>query len=415
MKHGFAQRGKRAPHLRPPRNPRLTVLAWLIAFLATGPFSAAQSVHSKLILLDGSEAPFQSLTINAGQVSGAGVPADLTLDDLRRIELSREPVAEVKPVVVADLRGGGRVLAKGVAIGEDECQLDWGRELPLGVPLDQVRALRFEPATVNAEFDKAVAAPSAELDRVFVKAEAGQLSSVSGLIESLTADALTLEVGGQSRKLPRAGLFGIVIAQPTATDPVPRRLVSLAGGSQIGGDELSLNAGTAELSFAGGGKVAIPWEAVTRMLVRSRRVAFLSDLKPANEQQQPVVTLPRAWQRDKAVTGQPLMLGGRSFEKGIGVHARSLLTFDAEKKWDVLAATIGLDSVSGSRGDCLFVVAVDGQPVLTRRITGSDPPEEISVPVTGREQVTLVVEPGEGLDLADHANWGDIRFIKQRD
>jgi hypothetical protein len=28
--------------------------------------------------------------------------------------------------------------------------------------------------------------------------------------------------------------------------------------------------------------------------------------------------------------------------------------------------------------------------------------------------VTLVVEPGEGLDLGDHANWCDARFIKNK-
>jgi hypothetical protein len=28
--------------------------------------------------------------------------------------------------------------------------------------------------------------------------------------------------------------------------------------------------------------------------------------------------------------------------------------------------------------------------------------------------VTLLVEPGEGLDLADHADWCDARFIKNR-
>jgi len=92
-----------------------------------------------------------------------------------------------------------------------------------------------------------------------------------------------------------------------------------------------------------------------------------------------------------------------------------LLTFAAEKKWDTLAATIGLDSASGDKGDCVFVVLADGQPLLTRRIKGADPPEEISLTITGRDQVTLLVEPGEGLDLADHANWGDVRFVRNRE
>ena len=64
------------------------------------------------------------------------------------------------------------------------------------------------------------------------------------------------------------------------------------------------------------------------------------------------------------------------------------------------------------KGDCVFVVLADGEPLLTRRMRGNEPPEEIQLPIAGREQVTLVVEPGEGLDLADHADWCDARLIK---
>jgi len=113
--------------------------------------------------------------------------------------------------------------------------------------------------------------------------------------------------------------------------------------------------------------------------------------------------------------GKPLTLGGRVYEKGLGVHARSSLTFASEKKWDVLAATIGLDAAAGGKGDCVFVVLVDGQPLLTQRVKGKDPPQDIQVPISGREQITLVVEPGEGLDLADHADWCDARFLKNRE
>ena len=97
----------------------------------------------------------------------------------------------------------------------------------------------------------------------------------------------------------------------------------------------------------------------------------------------------------------------------MGVHARSLLTFEAEKKWDTLAATIGLDPAAGGKGDCEFVVLADDQELFRRRMTGSDPAEEIELAISGAVQVTLIVEPGDGLDLADHANWCDVRFVRK--
>jgi hypothetical protein len=45
---------------------------------------------------------------------------------------------------------------------------------------------------------------------------------------------------------------------------------------------------------------------------------------------------------------------------------------------------------------------------------GTDPPHELRLLIKGREQIMLLVEPGEGLDMADHANWCDARLIKSR-
>src|SRR5688572_32860229 len=69
----------------------------------------------QLVLLDGQVVPIQSLAIEAGQLSGEGVPAELAVDDLRRIELPPPAaVAAAKPAALVELRGGGRVPAKGV-------------------------------------------------------------------------------------------------------------------------------------------------------------------------------------------------------------------------------------------------------------------------------------------------------------
>jgi hypothetical protein len=385
-------------------------------------FSAAQPPGSRLtqpqlVLLDGQTVNIQSLTIVGGKLSGEGVPADLSIDDLRRIELPVPPgsSAAEKPAVVVELRAGGRVLAKNVSLANDKCQIEWASGEPLAIPIDAVRAVRFEPGTASTELDQALAAPSAELDRLLLKVEAGKLDTVSGLVESISADEVKFELDGRSRPVPRAKLFAIVVAQPDAGGTVPPALVILKDGSQLGGELTGLVEGKASLQIAGGGKAEIPWAGVRRVLIRSSRVAFLSDLKPAAVEQQAIATIARPWQRDKSVLGKPLALGSRVFEKGIGVHSRSLLTFDAEGKYDVLAAAIGIDAETAGKGDCVFTVLGDGQPLFTRQMKGSDAALDISVPIAGMQQVTLLIEPGADLDLADHADWCDVRFIKNKE
>jgi NPCBM/NEW2 domain-containing protein len=376
----------------------------------------AKPAEAKLVLLDGTSVPFRSLGMEGGKLTGDGIPAGTTLDDLRRIELPGAAVlAAPKSTLLVELVGGGRVRARDVSIASEKCQLVWNGGEPFTLSVDLLRAIHFDPATSNADFEKAVRAPSAELDRVFIKDDAGKLSSITGLINSLDAEQLKIAVGGQEHAIPRAKLLGMVLAQPAASDMPPHCLMTFRDGSALGGETLSLAGDKAILGLAAGAKVEFSWSAVAEVIMRSKRVAFLSDLKPTAEDQQAIVTLPLPAQRDKSAMGKPLTLGTRTYEKGLGVHARSSLTFATDKKWDVLAATIGLDATAGGKGDCVFVVLADGQSLLERRIKGSDAAEEIQLVITGREQVTLVVEPGAGLDLADHADWCDVRFIKNRE
>jgi NPCBM/NEW2 domain-containing protein len=396
-----------------PTLPNRCLAVWLL-FAGSAFAQAPAKPGPQLVLLDGSAVPFQTLEIAAGKLSGTGVPADLSLDDLRRIEVASQPAAVATPAVVVELRGGGKLLAKNVTLGDDKCRVEWTAGEPLALPIDVVRAIRLDPATASPDFEKALNTPSAELDRIFLKDEMGKLSSVTGLIDSLTAEQLTFEAAGQSRNVPRSRLYGIVVSQPAAAATLAKCLLTLTDGSLIGGESLALTGGKATLSLAGGGEAQLPWSAVSRVTLWSSRVAFLSDLKPVAEEHSAVVTLARAAQRDKNVLGKPLTLGTRGYDKGLGVHARSSLTFAAEGKWDVLAATVGLDAAAAGKGDCVFTILADGQSVFTRRMKGQDPPHELSVPITGKGQITLLVEPGEGLDLADLADWCDVRFVKNR-
>src|SRR5688500_4780624 len=179
----------------------------------------------QLILLDGKAAQFQSLQIAGGKLSGEGVPADLSLDDVRRIEVAAMTPGIEQPAVVLELRGGGKLRGKSVKIGDDKCQIGWLAEEPLDLSIDVMRAIRLQPGAASPDFEKALLTPSVELDRIFLRDDMDKLSSVPGLIESLSDEQLSFEAGGQIRSVPRSRLFGIVVAQPAAADPPARCLV----------------------------------------------------------------------------------------------------------------------------------------------------------------------------------------------
>ncbi len=376
---------------------------------------AAPAETPQVTLLDGKVITAPNLKVVAGVLTADGLPSGTTLDDLQLIQLSSAPIPPPleKPAVVVELVGGGNVCAKQVTIADDQCTITWAYGDALKVPIDAIRAVRLQPAVESEEFNKSLAAPAADFDRIFVKVE-GKIDSLTGLVSKLTETEIALELDGQVRNLPRDRVVGIVVALAAPETRLPRCTFYLRDGSLLGGDLVSVAGNKAQVQVGGNSQIAVPWEAVHRVVVRSSRVLYLSDLKPAAFKQQSIVTLVRPWQRDRSITGKPLTLGTRTFEKGIGLQSHSELTFDAPEEFDVLSATIGIDADAAGKGDCQFEVHVDGVRLFSERVRGSDPPRDIQVPVTRAKQITLVVLPGADLDLADHADWADVRLLKNK-
>jgi hypothetical protein len=343
----------------------------------------------------------------------------LTLDDVLRIRPQTSSAADESAgnggptAAVVELRGGGSVRASAVTIADERCQIAWLGE-GLSVSLDDVRSIRFAAATRSEDFERVRRAPSAVEDRLVLRDAEGKVTTISGTAQSFDDQELVFEVAGQQRSVSRDRVLGVVIAQPAAAKELPYCLVSFRDGSRLGGRSLSLLKAQASLVIGEGATARFPWTSASGVAIRSPRVQFLAEVKPLVEEQQPIVTAPLPAQRDRSVSGSVLKIGSQTFDSGLGVHSRSTITFAAEGQWDWLIATIGLDAAADGRGDCLFQVVADGEQIFQRRMKASDSAELIRVPMNGRSRVTLQVAPGEGLDLADHADWAEVRLIKNR-
>lgn len=366
-----------------------------------------------LTLLEGDRVTVTIEAIDAdGKISGPQTPANLTLDDLRKIETPTPEATAAKPAVILDLVDGGRIGAESITIAKENFQVKWSLGEPLEFPIDVVRAVRFKPSGESETFEEALTKPSADQDRIFVEVD-DQVAMLVGLVESLTADNIVFEFEGEKQTLPTAKLFGIVVAQ---VNPVAKSksgvTVQLADGSRITGKVRELTGGKLTLGM-GPAAVSVPWSAVQSMAVRSARLAFLSDLDPVEVEERRIVTLPGPYQRDASVNKTTLTIGERKFERGLGVHAYSRLVFEIGGDYQVFAATIGIDAAAERHGDCVFVVLGDGRELARERMTGAAAAKELKLDVSGVKQLTLLVEPGEDLDLADLANWADARVIRQ--
>jgi hypothetical protein len=140
---------------------------------------------------------------------------------------------------------------------------------------------------------------------------------------------------------------------------------------------------------------------------------YLSDLKPIDEQQRSVFDIRWPVRFDRAVSNRPLVLNGRSYAKGLGVHAHSEVTYQLDQAYLSFAATIGIDDFTRPAGHVIFQVFGDNRELYSSGpITGRDDPRDVLVDLAGVRVIRLVVQQAEQLDIGDHADWANARLIK---
>lgn len=378
-----------------------------IVFLSSG-----RLIADEFETIDGARVTGTLESISAsGEVAGSGIPAETRLDSLRTIIRDVKP-APAKAKYVLETHGDGRLLVDSVTLADDRFAivLSGGKEMVL--PLDAVRSLRFEPDLNMNSFKEALAHPSPDVDRIFVKVDK-QIDAIKGLIVGLDDKELSFEFEKQTRKLPRERLHGIVLAQAGEAKTQPAT-VQLVNGSRVAGKVAALKDGELQLELPGGAKAELPFDSVERIDLRSQRVSYLSDSDPLTVREETILTAARPWQRDRSVTGKALTLGNRAYSRGIGVHAKSDLVFEVPAGFDLFVATAGIDAGAQGKGDCELEVLGDNRSLWSQRIKGIDAPQPIRVELQGIKRLTLRVNAGADFDLGDHADWCDARFLKSK-
>ena len=109
--------------------------------------------------------------------------------------------------------------------------------------------------------------------------------------------------------------------------------------------------------------------------------------------------------------GLPLRIGSEEFDRGIGTHAPSRITFDVPDGCTVFLSDVGLDEEVGDQGTVVFEVFGDGTLLTTSGLVfATDEAIPLAADVEGVNELELVVTRGGDGNAFDHADWGDARL-----
>jgi alpha-galactosidase len=104
--------------------------------------------------------------------------------------------------------------------------------------------------------------------------------------------------------------------------------------------------------------------------------------------------------------GRPLQLKGKTYAKGLGVHAPSRISYRIDGKRCTFSSDLGVDDEVGKTGSVEFQVWADGLLVYqSPLLEGGKAPQSIRLDLKQMDQLDLVVTGGQKDHNYDHANW----------
>ncbi len=113
---------------------------------------------------------------------------------------------------------------------------------------------------------------------------------------------------------------------------------------------------------------------------------------------------------DERVTGGPLQIGDRHFTTGLGTHANSEIVYDLGGAYEQFESWVGVDAAMRDykEASVIFKVIADGRGLFDSGVMRANTPaRRVRVPVTGVNELKLVVtDAGDGINC-DHADWAD--------
>ncbi len=118
-------------------------------------------------------------------------------------------------------------------------------------------------------------------------------------------------------------------------------------------------------------------------------------------------------QKNKAVGGGHLTIGGKSFARGFGTHSVGELHINLDGCAQSFSASVGVDDeVNGNIAASVeFIVRGDGKVLWQSGVMkAGNAPKDFTVDLTGVKSLVLEVSDADDGESYDHADWADAKF-----
>lgn len=249
------------------------------------------------------------------------------------------------------------------------------------------------------------------------------LDYFEGVVGDVTGERVKFDFDGDIINVAREKVEGIYYYHAEADLPAAVCAVLDSGGSAFNAHQLTLVEDGVSLTTSAGTEHKVPLAKLHALDFSLGKLMFLSDMTPDRVQWTPFLqssttgdSLAQLYapRKDRTFSGKPLKLNGQTtpFRKGLAIHSRTDLAYRIPTGFRRFEAIAGIDAELRDQGHVQLIITGDGKPLFDAAISGSDPPKTIDLDIDGVRRLTILVDFGENLDIADHLLLGNARITK---
>lgn len=318
-----------------------------------------------------------------------------------------------------ELVNGDRIRGSIVSADGDAIRL----LLPLAGPAQIIRipfsALRAAWLTRRPEDDPAWL--NSPRKRDFIQSRNGDLTLGAIAVIDGERKVIRVAIEGKEQELPlnRVAAIGFNTDLARVRKPKgPYFRLTFAGGTRLSAASVSFDGTVWTITTQFKDTIRLASNNLLAIDVEQGRAIWLSDLKPTAYEYKTFDGEQFSWTADRCVSGEALRLktpsGESTFDRGIGLHAECAITYSLAGKFKRFETLVGLDAKSGTRGDAVISMFLDGkEQELDRkgRLTIAGGPVAINLDVTGAKELKIVIKRANAGNVQDHVNLAEARLI----
>lgn len=284
----------------------------------------------------------------------------------------------------------------------------------LQVPARKVKSILYSPLdkTTQKQWNELIHKKVSDDLLVIKKGE--KLDFLPGVVTQIDEKKVMFLYEGNEIPVRLEKIFGIIHPHPFAPPGQSKCRIETTSGDSLFVEQITLEKNDFRVRTGPDHFITVPKKEIRLLDFSLGRIVYLSDMPPEGVEYTPYFDTVWEYQRDKTIDGSPLKLGDKEYAKGLWIHSKTKLTYRLAGEFSRFQALMGIDAsvAKSGLGDVHVIISADDKIILDEQVTAFTALHKIDLDVKGYRFLHILVDFGEGLNIADRLDLVEARLIK---